>query len=416
MLQRNIICIDLKSFFASVECIEKNLDPFTTPLVVANKNQGNGAITLAITPYLKSFGIESRTRLYKIPKDVNYIIAKPRMNLYIKKSKEVLSIYLKYISKEDLHVYSIDEAFLDLTAYLKMYNKNEKEMAKIILNDIKNTTGLTATAGIGPNMLLAKLAMDLEAKKNKDCIAQWSYSDVKEKLWKVYPLSKMWRIGYRMEKNLNNLGIYTVGDLANYDKNKLIKKYGVIGEELWNNANGIDESIISKNNNKNYDKSYGLSQMLFKDYDEFNIKLIIEEMIDTIVARLRKNNKVCKRIGFGIGYSKDYNYGFYHQIILDNYTDNKDIILKYCFIMFDKYYEFLPIRKVSISLGKLAKKEAIQLNIFEDLKDVIKEDKYNLSIDKIKEEYGKNSILKASSLLEYSTIKDRNNKIGGHSA
>ena len=165
MIKRNILCIDLKSFFAFVECIDRNLDPFTTPLVVANKTQGNGAITLAITPYLKNLGIKSRTRLYEIPKNIKYFIATPRMARYIVKSKEVISIYLDFINEDDLHVYSIDEAFLDLTNYLKMYNKNEEEIAQDILNKIKEKTGLCATCGIGPNILIAKLAMDLEAKK-----------------------------------------------------------------------------------------------------------------------------------------------------------------------------------------------------------------------------------------------------------
>lgn len=416
MIKRNILCIDLKSFFAFVECIDRNLDPFTTPLVVANKTQGNGAITLAITPYLKNLGIKSRTRLYEIPKNIKYFIATPRMARYIVKSKEVISIYLDFINEDDLHVYSIDEAFLDLTNYLKMYNKNEEEIAQDILNKIKEKTGLCATCGIGPNLLIAKLAMDLEAKKNKNGIARWNYQDIKTKLWPISPLSTMWGIGNKMEKRLNNLGIYTIGDLANYDKNKLIKKYGVIGEELWNNANGFDESIICKQDNIFKDKSYSIGQILFKDYDESNISLIIEEMVDSITARLRKNNKECKKIGLKIGYSKNIGGGFYHQVQLDNTTDNKEIILKYCLLLFNKYYEFLPIRKISISLGKLIKKEYIQLNIFDTYQEIKLENQYNVCTDYIKDKYGKNCLLFASSLLSDSTIKDRNNKIGGHHA
>ncbi len=416
MLNRDIICIDLKSFFASCECIDRGLDPFTTPLVVANKNQGDGAITLAITPYLKTFGIESRTRLFKIPKNIKYIIAKPRMSLYIKMSKEVIKIYLKYVAPEDLHVYSVDEAFLDLTSYLNMYQKTSYEIAQQILKEIEVTLGLTATCGIGPNMLLAKVAMDTEAKKYKNGIALWTYDDVKNKLWNISPLSKMWGIGYRMEKNLNNLGIFSVKDLALYDKNKLKDKYGVIGEELWNNANGIDESIISKPALTTYDKSYSLSQILFKDYNEFNIKIIIQEMVETICMRLRKNNKCCYTIGFGIGYSKNIGGGFFHHLKLDSATDKVDLILKACLTIFDKYYEDMPIRKVSIALGRLQKKDAVQLNIFESVEDLEKENSYNISIDEIKNKFGNNSLLKASSLLGDSTIKDRNTKIGGHSA
>ena len=184
-INRNIMCIDLKSFFASCECIERGLDPFKVPLVVANPNQGNGAITLAITPKLKAQGIPSRVRLYDIPKNIKYEIVPPRMKLYINKSKEVVNIYLDYVSSDDLHIYSIDECFLDVTNYLKMYKKTDYELAEEILNTIYKKTGLTATCGIGPNLLLAKVAMDIEAKKYKNGIAKWTYNDIEEKLWQI---------------------------------------------------------------------------------------------------------------------------------------------------------------------------------------------------------------------------------------
>ena len=202
-MERHIMCIDLKSFYASCECVERNINPFTTPLVVANPNQGKGAITLAITPYLKNKGIKSRTRLYEIPPWIKYEIVKPRMSLYVAKSKEIIGIYLDFVSEEDLHVYSIDECFLDVTHYLKMYNKTDVALAKEILKTITKKTGLTANCGIGPNMLLAKIAMDTEAKKYKDGIAKWTYDDVKTKLWPITPLSKMWSIGKRLEVRLN---------------------------------------------------------------------------------------------------------------------------------------------------------------------------------------------------------------------
>ena len=216
-IKRNIICIDLKSFFASCECIERKLNPFTTPLVVAEPNR-NGAITLAVTPYMKKLGVKSRGRIYEIPKSIKYITARPRMSLYIKKSKEVVSIYLEYVSQEDLHIYSIDECFLDVTEYMKLYKKTTKEIAKDILNRIKQKTGLYATAGIGPNLLLAKVSMDIEAKNISSFIAEWTYDDIEKKLWNICPLSNMWGIGTRMEKKLNDMGLKTIGDIAKYDK------------------------------------------------------------------------------------------------------------------------------------------------------------------------------------------------------
>ncbi len=414
-LNRHFLCIDLKSFFASCECLERHLDPFKVPLVVANPNQGMGAITLAVTPYLKTQGIPSRGRLYEIPKNIKYQIVKPHMSLYIKKSTEVVNTYLKYVASEDLHIYSIDECFLDVTDYLKMYNKNDYELALDILKDIRENIGLYATCGIGPNMLMAKVAMDIEAKHNNDFIAKWTYDDIPTKLWPISPLSKMWGIGPRMEKNLNKLGIYSIKDLAYYDRYKLKNKFGVIGTELWNHANGIDTSRI-KDYAKTIDKSYSHSQVLFKDYNGDNIKIIIREMIDVICTRLRKNKKTTSVIGFGIGFSKSLGGGFYHSIKLSNPTDNNEEILKVCLMIFDKFYTGLPIRKVSISCGGLSEKQGIQLNIFESLEDIEEKTFLNTTIDEIKNKFGKNSILNASALLEDSTIRERNNKIGGHNA
>ncbi len=413
-VKRNIMCIDLKSFFASCECIERGIDPFTEALVVANPNQGNGAITLAITPYLKAQGIPSRVRLYEIPSHIKYKIVPPRMKLYANKSKEVVSIYLDYVSEEDLHIYSIDECFLDVTDYLKLYKKTDYELAEEILQTIYKKTGLTATCGIGPNLLLAKVAMDVEAKKYKNGIAKWNYEDIPEKLWPIAPLSKMWGIGKRMEKNLNNLNIYSIEELAKYDRNKLKDKFGVMGVELWNHANGIDLSRIKDYKVAPKDKSYSHSQVLFKDYNEDNIKLIIAEMVDVITTRLRANNKQSTVIGFGIGYSKEVGGGFYHSLKLDAPTDSSKEICNFCYIIFDRYYENLPIRKVSISCGGLIKKTGVQLNLFETYEDTLKDASINEAIDEIKNKFGKNSLLKASSLLSDSTAIERNQKIGGH--
>lgn len=413
-IKRNIMCIDLKSFFASCECIERGLDPFKVPLVVANDKQGNGAITLAITPYLKKQGIASRTRLYDIPNNIKYTIVPPKMKLYIEKSKEVINIYLDFVAKEDLHIYSIDECFLDVTDYLKLYKKTDYELAEQILKTIYEKTGLTATCGIGPNMLLAKVAMDVEAKKYKNGIAKWTYEDIPTKLWPITPLSKMWGIGSRMEKNLNILNIYKVEDLAKYNPHKLKDKFGVMGLELWNHANGIDTSKISDFKVQAKDKSYSHSQVLFKDYNETNIKIIINEMVELLTTRLRSNNKQTTVIGFGISYSKEINSGFYHSIKLDAPTDSNKEITNYCNILFDRYYEYLPIRKVSISCGGLIPKKGVQLNLFEKVDDIKNETKINEAIDEIKNKFGKNSLIKASNLLEDSTAIERSNKIGGH--
>lgn len=415
-INRNIVCIDLKSFFASCECVERNLDPFKTPLVVAEPNR-NGAITLAVTPYMKKMGVKSRSRIYEIPKNIKYMTVRPRMSLYVEKSKEVIDIYLDYVASEDLHVYSIDECFLDLTNYMNLYKKSMREIAKDILNSVYRATGLCATAGIGPNMLLAKIAMDVEAKHNSDFIAEWDYSDVETKLWNITPLSNMWGIGSRMEKKLNSLGLYKVGDIAKYNKLKLKEKFGVIGEELWYHSNGIDLSKISDFNKESKEKSISNSQVLYKDYYNNEINLIIEEILMQLTKRLRKEKYTTGRVSFGITYSKVVGNGFYVSKRLDNQTNDSKELYKVLINIFDKYYEEnTPIRKVSISLSKLDNDDAMQLNLFEKIEDKIKTKNINYTIDNINEKYGSNSLLKATSLLDNSTIRDRNNKIGGHNA
>ena len=415
--KRNILSIDLKSFFASCECVARKLDPFNFPLVVANPKQGGGAITLAVTPYLKKQGVPSRGRLYEIPKNIKYKIVPPRMSFYIKKSEEVIGVYLDYVAKEDLYVYSIDECFLDVTNYLKMYKKTDYELAEEILNEIHKRTGLTATCGIGPNILLAKVAMDIEAKKYKNGIAKWTYEDIPKTLWEITPLSKMWGIGPRMEKRLNALGINKIGDLAHYDKNKLKQKFGVMGEELWEHANGIDLSVISNISAPVKEESYSNSQVLFKDYYGDNVKIIISEMVDVVTKRLRVNNKQALVIGLMIRYSKNYGGGFYHVMKLDTPTDSTKEILDACLLLFDRFYmNNAPIRGVGVSAGRIQNKEYVQLNLFDSLESKEKDRKEDKAIDEITARFGKNSLLRASALLSDSTVKERNKKIGGHNA
>ncbi|HOB26390.1 MAG TPA: Y-family DNA polymerase [Bacilli bacterium] len=414
-VKRNILCIDLKSFFASVECVDRGLDPFTTPLVVADPTR-NGAITLAVTPYLKKMGIPSRGRVFELPKNVPIIKVPPRMHLYQEKSKEVISVYLEFISIEDLYIYSIDECFLDVTDYLKMYKMDDYNLARKIINEVYNKTGLTVTAGIGPNMLLAKVAMDVDAKHVKDNIAYWDYDSIPDHLWKITPLSKMWGIGHGLETSLNKMGLYSVGDVAKYDINKLKKKFGIIGEELWYHTNGIDNTKVSDLNKEPVkEKSISHSQVLFKDYYGYNIPIILYETLDTLCRELRAKHKLCGLVGLSVQYNHTIGGGFHHSMKLGCNTDDENKIFSYITYMFDKYYQDnLPIRTIGISLGGLSDNGTLQLNLFEDYKDIKSNKDINDAIDSIKAKFGSNTLLKASSLLNDSTIKERNEKIGGH--
>lgn len=414
-LNDSILCIDLKSFYASVECILRGLDPFKTPLVVADKQRGDGTIVLAVSPYLKTLGVPSRLRVRDLPKNIDIIFAKPSMQKYLEYSTQVIGIYLDYISEEDLYIYSIDEAFLDLTKYLKLYKKNAEEIANKILDDIYIKLGLKATCGIGPNMLISKLALDLESKSNKDSIANWNYTDIKEKLWNIMPLSKMWGIGKRMERRLNLLGFNKIGDIANSDKKQLKKSFGILGLELWYHSHGIDMSQIKdKNILSNNPKSFGTSQVLFKDYNAKEILTIILEMTDEVVVRLRKAKMYAKTISLSIGYSKDYYGGFSKQITLNQATASESLIYLELINIFDSSYDNYPIRRVSIGLSNLTESKTFQFSLFDDINNLEKEEEINISIDKIKAKYGKNAVTRAVSLEEHATGKQRNKQIGGH--
>ena len=415
-LNRNILCIDLKAFYASVECVLRGLDPFKTPLVVADAKRGDGSIVLAVTPYLKSLGVKSRCRVFDLPKDIDIIYARPQMQTYLEYTTKIVEIYLEFISEDDLYIYSVDEAFLDVTNYLKLYNMTDYELARTILNKIYDDLKLTAACGIGPNMLLAKLSLDIEAKDNKDLIASWNYDNLKEKLHPVTPLSKMWGIGSRMERRLNLLGLMKIGDIANYDVNDLKKKFGVLGEELYYHTHGIDMSMIKdKGLLRSKPKSFGISQVLFRNYDSSEITTIILEMVDDVTSRLRLARKRAKTVALTIGYSREYESGFSRRVTLEYPTHNESIIYKTCLDLFDLYYEGYPIRTVSVSLSNFDETNIHQLSIFDDEEVEIEEEfKVKRSIDKIKNKYGKNAVLRGSSLEDHSTAKSRNKQIGGH--
>lgn len=403
-MNKNIICIDLKSFFASVECIDRGLDPFTTPLVVADISRGEGAMTLAATPYLRSLGIESRSRVFTLPKNIKIIFAKPRMKLYETYSKKVMSIYKNFVSEEDVYVFSVDEAFLDVTKYLDYYKMTDYELAKTIMNKVKEETGLTTTCGIGPNMFLCKVAMDTEAKKNKSFIAKWTYTDVETKLQEITPLSKICGIGRQYEKHLNDLKIYKLKDIFKYTRGFYIKRFGnVAGNDIWLKASGLDYNTVQELNKKQKEKSISLSQILKRDYKIEEAFTIIIEMTDMLCRKLRKSNKTTGRVTLFLRYTRDLNNGFSKSISIEP-TDNQNKIIEIFKRIYNENIEDYPVRKLGIAFNNLETKNTSQLSIFDDVE---KEDKYTSAIDEIQEKYGPLAILRASSLMENSTIKER---------
>lgn len=406
MRERVIMSIDLKSFFASCECVNRGLDPFSTPLVVADTSRGNGAMTLAVTPYLRNKGVNSRSRVFELPKNIKIIFAKPRMKLYETYSEKVREIFKSFISEEDIHIYSIDEVFMDVTDYLKYYKMTDIELAKTIMKTIKDKTGLTSTCGIGPNIFLSKVAMDVEAKHNKEFIAKWTFNDIETKLWNLEPLSTIWGIGKNTEKKLNNLGIKKVKDINNYTRDFYIRRFGnVAGNDIWCKANGIDFTTIKDLNERTRDKSISMSQILYRDYSKEEAILIVKEMNDMLSKKLRRMNKTTKLVYLGINYSRDLCKSFKETILLNESEDIPERIYEVLEYIYYKNIENLPIRKVTIAYSKLSDKKCTQLSLFEN--NIIEKDEYHKAIDKINERFGDTSLLRASSLLKNSTIKNR---------
>lgn len=406
MKERNIISIDLKSFFASCECVDRKLDPFKVPLVVADTSRGKGATCLAVSPYLRNIGVDSRSKVFELPKNVKIIYAKPRMKLYETYSQKVIDIYKEFFSEEDIHIYSIDEVFIDATDYLKYYNKTDEELALTIMKTIKEKTGLTSTAGIGPNIFLAKVAMDIEAKHQKNCISKWTFADIEKKLWNIEPISKIWGFGRNTEKKLKNLGIKKVKDINNYKKEFYTKRFGnVMGNDIWSKANGIDFTTIKDLNNRGREKSMSMSQILYRDYNTDEALLIIEEMNDMLNTKLKSKNLTTKLVYLGITYSRDLYKRFSESILLNVEEDNKDKLFETLKYLYNKNVEDLPIRKVAIAYSKLSNKKCTQLSLFDN--NEIKTNEYHEIINKINEKFGNTSLLRASSLLSSSTIKNR---------
>lgn len=406
LMNKTYLAVDLKSFFASVECIERNLNPYTTALAVAETSRKDGAMTLAVTPYLKSLGVKSRGRVFEISKSIkNIMFVSPRLDLYTQKSNEVMSIIKSIVSPNDVVVYSIDEVFIDATSYLKYYNVTDIMFAKHILESIEKKTKLTATCGIGPNIFMSKVCMDIDAKNSPNFIGKWTMNDV-DKLQNIYPLSKIWGIGTNMERNLNNLGIKRLKDINKYDESFYVKRFGTMGKTLYERAYGIDHMTINDYKKEPLNPSTSISQILYKDYNKDEILVIIKEMCSTISMRIRKKSIRYKKIGFGIRYSKEIAKGFFETKSFANSIDDEHTLYKTCIQILNENVEDYPIRKVIIGVSGLEKNEYIQINLFGEDKNY----KLYRTIDNLKDKYGKNIVLNASSLLDYSTIKERNKK------
>lgn len=504
MNNKSYIAIDLKSFYASVECIERGLDPMDTNLVVADNSRTEKTICLAVTPSLKLYGVSGRprlfevvqriqeinaTRLYRLKKSefpgqsyskkildtnpdlkVDYIVAPPRMAFYMKYSTRIYNIYLKYVAPEDIHVYSIDEVFMDVTSYLNTYGLSAKELAQKMILDVLNTTGITATAGIGTNLYLCKIAMDIVAKhipayENGVRIAELDEKSYREKLWEHKPLTDFWRVGRGYVKKLESVGIYTMGDIARcslgkesdyYNEDLLRRMFGKNTELLIDHAWGYEPVTIADiKAYKPESNSIGSGQVLHCGTDFDKTKIIVREMTEMLVLDLVSKNLVTDQIVLTIGYDREnlmdpvrminykgeYSIDQYGRKIpkhahgtvnLDSYTSSTSVIVRAVLDLFSRIVdENLLVRRINMSANRVisekeAKKDRYeQLNLFDmisekedavDQEQLKKEKDIQKAVLDIKKKFGKNAILKGMSLQEGATAIDRNNQIGGHKA
>ena len=409
-MEKVIGIIDLKSFYASCECAVRHLDIFKTPLVCCDPYRSESSVVMSVTPYLKErYGVSNVCRKRDLPTIPGMIYAVPRMSYYLQVSSYVVSIFLKYVSYEDLHVYSVDESFLNLGPYIKMYGSPER-MIQLIQQEIFNRLGLIATAGIGPNMFLAKIALDNEGKRKKPFLAHWTYEDVPTKLWKIKPIDKIWSIAEGTKNHLARIGINSLEGLAKANSKLLEREFGVMGLQLKNLANGRDDSDIREKVIP-LNPSLSNGQTLRKPLSPNECVLLLREMTDELAIRLRKENYLAEKIGV---WANMENGSYSKEMTIPYPTDSTKELFQG---VQHAFFEKIPCEKIyglGISFGKLSKKQQVQLSLFEDVFQKEKEERFDDVMDKIRETYGRNAIFRCSALLENSTIRQRHMQIGGH--
>lgn len=412
--RRDILCIDNRSFFASVECVKRGLNPLTTFLVVMSHADRPGGLVLAATPKMKEvFRIKTGSRRFELPNDPRILIVPPRMKLYLKVNHLIQQIFLRYVPLSFLRTFSIDECFLDVTGSHALFGSTE-EIAKQIQADILNELRLHVTIGIGDNLLLAKLALDNAAKKSNNGLAEWRYDNIQETVWQIPKLTDFVGIGERMARRLYGLNIYSIFELSQASPSLLKHKLGVIGTELFYHAHGLDFSRIDENYVPS-EKSFGKSQILERDYDNpKEVAIVIREMTEEIAMRLREAYLDTASVYLSVGYSK-YSVlkGFRKQLKIQPTNSSRTLVDNVLTIFWEHVTEE-PIRSISISCGTLTPKKGLQLNLFENPTKTLQQQQLDRTIDQIRKRYGFQAMMHASSLAEGATGLKRSSYVGGH--
>ena len=411
------LCIDLKSFYASVECVERGWDPLTARLVVADPERSEKTICLAVSPALKKMGVPNRCRVFQIPKEIPYKMAPPRMQLYIDYAAEIYGVYLKYIAKEDIQVYSIDEAFLDVTDYLHLYQMTAVELGRKIMQDILDTTKIPAACGVGTNLYLAKVALDIMAKHETDRIAYLDEARYREKLWKHKPLTDFWRVGRGTVERLSNMGICTMEEIAHARESLLYKAFGIDAELLIDHAWGREPVTIA--DIKAYrpkNTSFSSGQVLPRDYEYEEGVLVVKEMADLLCLDLVDQCLVTSHISLAIGYSNQKCFEpAKGSTTLRSATSSNRRLLSYVEQLYRRIVRpGAYIRRITLTYTGVMTEDYQQFDLFSNPEETEKDVKAQRAAISIKQRYGRNAILKGMNLEESATTIERNGQIGGH--
>lgn len=408
----------MKTFYASVECAERGLNPFETNLVVADTSRGNGALCLAVSPRMKAQGVKNRCRLYEIPKHIKYETALPRMQLYIEYAADIYAIYLKYFSPDDIHVYSIDEAFIDATNYLSTYHMDAKGLAKKLMNEIAEVKHIPSTAGIGSNLFLAKIALDITAKHAKDHMGVLTEESFRETLWDHTPITDFWMIAGGTARRLERFGITTLRGIAQCPQELLYKTFGKDAELLIDHAWGREPCRMQDiKSYKSKTHSVSFSQILPKDYTYDEARVVMTEMILHGCQELMRRKVICQKIWIGVGYSKDVLPMVNGQTKLTSATAVNSLICPFVLDVFDRITDrSVPIRRLGISFNDVCDEGCEGYDFFTDWDAVEREKAKEKTVLQISDKYGKNAILRGTNFLAGATQRERNGMIGGHRA
>ncbi len=413
--RRAVFCMDAKSFYASVECIERGLDPLKTLLVVMSGDENKAGLVLAASPRAKRvLGISNVSRAFNIPLHPELLIVPPRMNLYIKYQMRILEIFRRYMADEDIHVFSIDEMFGDLEASWKLFGDSPEDVVRMIQEDVYEELGVYVTIGLAVNPLLAKVAMDTDAKKNDDLFASWDYADVPDKLWPLQ-LTDLCGINKGMEARFKTMGCDCIGDIAHLDPYQLKRTQGVMGLQYYMHAWGVDRSMIRKQGEyKPASRSIGNSQVLMRDYKtRAEILTVLFEICEQVCQRLRKVGQVGSTLHISIGYSAGARGGFSRQMKIPK-TNQARALCEAAQVLFDKYWDKSIVRHVGVTVGSLQPAGDLQLNLFEEPEKTIRDDDLDDVIAKIRAKYDFSAIIRARSKTSGGTALERAGLVGGH--